>query len=95
MFESRLKKLAETCGEPMNPTIAECREEFANFYPCFAMYLRPSKKFDHGIDSLIEFGIITHIMSESPSDYWRTMAASEPWDEEFKHASDMLNLPCQ
>ena len=85
------KLLTAACGYPFNLT-KDCQAAFANYFPCFNFLLRPSKKHDHGMDTVLEFAIILHIMSESPPSYWKAVAIDKPWDEEFAHAIDILGL---
>merc|ERR1719312_447226 len=70
----------------------QCRNAFANFYPCFSKYLRSSKKCSVGIDSVIDVGVIIHLMSEAPWEYLLMIASDEPWDEEFEKALNLLGL---
>ena len=94
-FEIRFANLTATCKVPINPTEPGCPAAFATFYPCFNFLLRPSKRHDHGMDGMIEFSILLHIMSESPSTFWRELAKDKPWrgeDAEFAQALDILGL---
>ena len=70
----------------------QCRNAFANFYPCFSKYLRSSKKCSVGIDGVIDVGVIMHLMSEAPWDSLLMIASDEPWDEEFEKALNLLGL---
>ena len=90
-FQTRFAQLTTACGFPLNPT-EDCRAAFATFYPCFNYLLRPSKRHDHGIDTMIEFTILLHVMSESPPTFWRALAIDKPWDAEFAQAIDILGL---
>ena len=91
-LESRRRKLSEACGYPCNFS-EDCLLEFANFYPCFNFFLRPSKRHDHGMDNYIDFAIIFHIFRETgPSLDWKELAIDKPWDEEFNQAVEILEM---
>lgn len=90
-FNTTLHQLGAACGYPLTPTEA-CLAAFADFYPCFNFLLRPSRNHDHGMDTMIEFSIILHVMSESPPWYWAALAIDKPWDVEFAYAVDVLGL---
>ena len=90
-LQYRFEELREACGYPFNPTI-DCQVAFAIFYPCFNFLLRPSEKHDHGMDTMIEFTIIVHVLSESEPWIWKELAIDEPWDDEFAQAVDILGL---
>ena len=90
-LQSRFEQLTKACGYPFKPT-EDCQAEFANFYPCFNFWVRPSKKHDHGMDTMMEFSAILHMFSESPPSYWKATAINKPWDEAFAQAIDILGL---
>ena len=90
-LQYRFEELRKACGYPFNPTI-DCQVAFAIFYPCFNFLLRPSEKHDHGMDTMIEFTIIVHVLSESEPWIWKELAIDEPWDDEFAQAVDILGL---
>ena len=93
-LKPRFEQLKNACGFPLNPT-DNCRAAFATFYPCFNLLLRPSKSngiYDHGMDTMIEFTIILHVMSEAPPSFWEALAIDKPWDSEFKQAVKILGL---
>ena len=91
-YESRLVQVSAACGYPFNPT-EDCQAAFANFYPCFNTYLRPSKRHDHGMDSINEFVPIIHAAGDFPPTSWIPITAEDiPWDEEFAEAMDRLGL---
>lgn len=93
-FQYRFDQISGVCF-PFIPTQAptpKCLRAFIDFYPCWNFYLRPSKRHNHGMDSLVEFGILLHMISEFDPSYWKQMAIDEPWDEEFTQAIDLLGL---
>lgn len=90
-FESRFEQVKGACGYPFNPTKI-CVGAYIEFYPCFNYYLRPSKKHNHGMDSIVEFATLLHAISELHPSYWKELARDQPWDEEFAQAMDLLGI---
>jgi len=88
--ESRFNEISRACY-PFTPSM-ECAAAFINFYPCLNIYLRPSKKHNHGMDSFTEIIPVIHLFSESPPSFWKQMAIDKPWEEEFEQAVDNLGL---
>jgi len=90
-LRTRHQQLAMACGYPFTPT-EDCQAAFANFYPCYNFYLRPSKRHNHGMDSMMEFATIVHLFIDFPPSYWLTLAIDHPWDEVYAQAVDVLGL---
>ena len=76
--------------EASKAELLKCSSAFAKFYPCFSHFLRSSRKYSHGIDGLLELNTVYHMMSEMPWKTVKTLAADEPWDEEFDEAMAMF-----
>ena len=93
------KDLAEDCDINFDESgvidTVNCINAFANFYPCLNYLLRASKIASHGIDGLIEFSTVYHVMKEAPFDFFKSIAMEKPWDEEFDEALAMLGLGVQ
>lgn len=77
-------------SEATKAEFLKCASAYAKFYPCFSYYVRTSKKYSHGIDGLVEFTTIFHIMKEMPWKTLKALAADKPWDDEFNKAMVMF-----
>jgi len=97
-YPGLLVQMDMKCGPPFNPypnpfTHPECRAAFINFYPCLNFYLRPSKKHNHGMDTINEFTPVMHAINDFPPVFIGSIAGAEiPWDDEFEQAMNILGL---
>lgn len=89
-FKSKFSTFKTECSESFGSL--SCVAALSNIYPCYNYLLRSSEKFSHGIDGMLEVGVVLHVMLEFSWDFLKLLAIDIPWDEEMKDALKALNL---
>merc|ERR1719320_1708139 len=94
-LDTTFSEFKKACTSPKQSKeqFVQCRDAFAELYPCFSYYLRSSEQCSIGIDSILDVSVVMHIMQEFTWDYIkRETKINEPWDDEFEIALEMLGL---